>query len=126
LIKQIWAENDAFVKMNHFLDFDYFQFVWDFISIGKPILSRDNIVQTVQFACQFVFNMIQKVKETAVFIQWMPLLDSIFIESSPASVWLCNYLATNDQILKDVLIEHPNGEVREQFGLVLQSAIKLA
>lgn len=57
--------------------------------------------------------MLQKVKETAVFIQWMPLLDSIFQESSVASIWLCNYLALNEQILKDILIEHPNGEVRE-------------
>lgn len=42
MFRQIWAENDAFIKMNHFLDFDYFQFVWDFVSLGKSLFKHSS------------------------------------------------------------------------------------
>lgn len=79
--------------MNHFLDFDYFQFVWDFVSLGKPLFKQDKSEKgliCLQFAIRFVFDMIQKVKETGIFIQWMPLLDQMFAENIQASTWLVN------------------------------------
>lgn len=46
--------------MNHFLDFDYFQFVWEFVSQGKPLLKSapEGYLTTLKFAVRFVFDMI--------------------------------------------------------------------
>lgn len=62
-------------------------------------------------------------KETGVFIQWMPLLDQLFNESGQACLWLCGYLKA--QVLNDILVEHSNGEVREQFSTVVKTVTRV-
>lgn len=32
ILQEIWNENDAFLHLNLFLDFDYFKFIWEFVS----------------------------------------------------------------------------------------------
>ena len=60
---------------------------------------------------KFAIDLLIKVKEVGVFVQWMPLLEQIFSDSPQACVWLVDYLIKHK--LAEVILGHTNGEVRE-------------
>ena len=58
LLRQIREENKAFKLMTHFLDFDFFQFVWDFVSQAKALFKSTDTLDCVKFSWQFVMDMV--------------------------------------------------------------------
>ena len=76
----------------------------------------------LKVATRFAFDMVTKVKETNIFVQWMPLLDKIYAENFAAGYnWLLGYLNKHD--LCTFILTHPNGEAREQFSTLLKTAL---
>ena len=61
-----------------------------------------------------------------MFIQWMPLLEQMFTDNQQASLWLIRYLAENDELVVEILIDHSNGEVREQFSNLIKTVIRVS
>ena len=71
------------------------------------------------------FDIVLKVKDVASFVQWMQLLEPLFARNAPACLWFIKYMHEQKSTLEKLLLEDNNYGVREQFSLLLKTAINV-
>jgi hypothetical protein len=70
------------------------------------------------------FDIILKVKDVQSFVQWMQLLEPLFARNASACLWFIKYMNEKRTTFESLLL-HSNFGVREQFSLLLKTAINV-
>lgn len=79
----------------------------------------------MKFATAMSFDVALKCKDVTGFVQWTQLLDALYERNATACVWLVKCMTDSKDILNQLLLEHPNFEVREAFAKLLKTAINV-
>ena len=69
------------------------------------------------------YDIALKFKDANGFVQWIQLLDSLYERNAHACVWLVKQMTESKDVLNQLLLEHPNAEVREAFSNLLKTVI---
>lgn len=71
------------------------------------------------------YDIALKFKDPNGFVQWIQLLDSLYERNAHACVWLIKQMTENKEVLIQLLLEHPNAEVREAFSNLIKTGISV-
>lgn len=71
------------------------------------------------------YDIALKFKDANGFVQWVQLLNSLYERNAQACVWLVKTMTDSKEVLAQLLLEHPNSEVREAFSTLLKTVISV-
>jgi len=129
LLKELWAENEAFYKDRYMYNSDYFNFVWSMTSLIKQenfeyfsTKTFDAPQVTVQYLIQMFTHVYTRAKDRPMFSAWVRQIRTL-LENDPVSCrWLIGTLCQNPVQLRNVLLFCPDPSIRSAFADILQQA----
>lgn len=144
--QQIQAENELFWLKKYIWDTTYLQFTFRLLrnclmdTTGAPVSDAllQSTTQTFRFepvearfvalqvATKFVFGTLHQSGDVTLMLGWRPVLEALYYEETEGCEWFLKALLEHKRLVLELLIAHPNVQVRELMFVALREAIMTA